>query len=153
MISFLIDAVLHALNDANTPAAYWVLKLLDSKVDLQEATREIVSPHKIHTFQETVGTPFLALLKENISNQFATQNIVTVLAIFDPRNITSTTLPNFPLMERSQWRFFSTTMEKIKFALTLNDEGTVKTAVTSPEMHTWITYHTSLAKKPKDSIA
>ena len=34
MISSLIDAVLHALDDAITPAAYWVLELLDSKDDL-----------------------------------------------------------------------------------------------------------------------
>ena len=102
MIPFLIDAVLYAQDDANTPAAYWVLKLLDSKDD-QEVTREIVSADMIHTFQETVGTPFVALLKENISNKFATQNIVTTLAIFDHSNVTSPTLPNFPLVERSQW--------------------------------------------------
>ena len=62
MISSLIDAVLHALDDAITPAAYWVLELLDSKADLQHVTGEIVSADKIHTFQETVGTPFVALL-------------------------------------------------------------------------------------------
>ena len=54
MISSLLDAVLHALDDAITPAAYWVLELLDSKDDLQQATGEIVSADKIHTFQETV---------------------------------------------------------------------------------------------------
>ena len=37
MITSLVDAVLHALDDAITPAAYWVLELLDSKDDLQEA--------------------------------------------------------------------------------------------------------------------
>ena len=43
---------------------------------------------------------------------------------------------------------------KDKFALTLNDEETVKTAVISPEVHTeWITFRTLLAKKPEDSIA
>ena len=51
MISSLVDAVLHALDDAITPAAYWFLKLLDSKDDLQQATGEIVSADKIHTFQ------------------------------------------------------------------------------------------------------
>ena len=50
MISSLVDAVLHALDDAITPAAYWVLELLDSKDDHQQATREIVSADKIHTF-------------------------------------------------------------------------------------------------------
>ena len=50
MISSLVDALLHAVNDAITPAAYWVLELLDSKDDLQQATGEIVSADKIHTF-------------------------------------------------------------------------------------------------------
>ena len=42
MIYSLIDAVLHALDDAITPAAYWVLELLDSKDDLQQATGEML---------------------------------------------------------------------------------------------------------------
>ena len=43
---------------------------------------------------------------------------------------------------------------KDKFALTLNDEEAVKTAVISPEVHTeGITFLTLLAKKPEDSIA
>ena len=56
MISSLVDAVLHTLDDAITPAAYWVLELLDSRDDLQQATGEIVSADKIQTFQETVAT-------------------------------------------------------------------------------------------------
>ena len=90
MISSLIDAVLHTLDDAITPAAYWVLELLDSKDDLQQANGEIVSADKINTFQETVGTPLVALLKENISSRFATHDIVPSLAIFDPCNVPST---------------------------------------------------------------
>ena len=111
MISSLVDTVLHSLDDAITPAAYWVLELLDSKDDLQQATGEIVSADRIHTFQETVGTPFVALLKENISSRFATHDIVSALAIFDPRNIPSI----FPIshLERSQLRFCSTTIGKI----------------------------------------
>ena len=115
MISSLVDAVLHALDDAITPVAYWVLELLDSKDDLQQATREIVSADKIHTFQETVGTPFVSLLKENISSRFATHDIgqhwpYLILVTF-PVPI----LPNFPLNHSG----------KDKFALTLNDEETV----------------------------
>ena len=48
MISSLINAVLHALDDAITPAAYWVLELLDSKDNLQQATGEIVSRQDLH---------------------------------------------------------------------------------------------------------
>ena len=95
MISSLIDAVLHALDDAITPAAHWVLELLDSKDNLQ-ATGEIVGADKIHTFQETVGTPFVALHKENISSRYATHNIVSALAIFDPRNLTRIDSSQFP---------------------------------------------------------
>ena len=54
MISFLTDAVLHTLDDAKIPAAYWVLEILNSKDNLQQATREIVGANKIHTFQERV---------------------------------------------------------------------------------------------------
>ena len=90
MISSLIDAVLHILDDAITPAAYWVLELLDSKDDLQQVTGEIISADKIHTFQETVGASFGGLLKENILSRFATHDIVSALAIFDLRNIPST---------------------------------------------------------------
>ena len=90
MITFLVDAVLHALDDAITPATYWVLELLDSKDDLQQATGEIVSADKIHSFQETVGTPFIALLKGNISSRFVTRDIVSALAIFDPHNVPRT---------------------------------------------------------------
>ena len=78
MISSLVNTVLHALHDAITPAAYWVLELLDSKDDFHQATGEIVSADKIHTFQEIVGTPFVALLKENISSRYATHDIVSV---------------------------------------------------------------------------
>ena len=62
MISSLVDAVVHALDDSITPAAYWVLELLYSEDDLQQATGENVSADKIHTFQDTVGTPFVAIL-------------------------------------------------------------------------------------------
>ena len=39
---------------------------MDSKDDIQQATREIVRQDKIHTFQDTVERPFLARHKENI---------------------------------------------------------------------------------------
>ena len=60
-----------------------------------------------------MGTPFVALLKGNISSRFATHDIVLALAIFDPRNVPVPILPNFPLMERSQLRFCSTTTGRI----------------------------------------
>ena len=54
-------------------------------------------------------------------------------------------------MVQSPLEVFLNHYGKYKFALTLNDEETVKTAVISPEVHTeWITFRT--LKKPEDSI-
>ena len=80
-------------------------------------TGEIVSVDTIHTFQEIVGTSFVALLKNNISSRFATRDIVSALATFDPRNVPVPILPNLILMERSQLKFCSTTMRKISLIL------------------------------------
>ena len=132
MISSLVNAVLHALDDAITPTAYWVLELLDSKDDLQQATGEIVSADKIHTLQETVGTPFVALLMENISSWLATHDIVSALAIFDPRNIPSTDSSQFLSYGKKSIKVLLNHYGKDEFALSLNGEETVKTAVISP---------------------
>ena len=83
-ISSLINVVLVSLDDAITPAANWFMELLDSTNDLQQVTGETISADKIHTFQEKVGTPFVVHLKENISSQFASHDIVSALAIFNP---------------------------------------------------------------------
>ena len=150
--SLLIDAVLHALNDAITPAAYWVLEFLDTKDDLHQVTGEIVIADKVYTFQERVGTPFVAL--QNISSQFETHDIVSALAIFDPRNIPTADSFQFPTYGKKSTDVLLNHYRKDKFALTLNGEETVETAVISPEVHTeWITFRTLLAKKPEDSIA
>lgn len=66
MVSSLVDAVLWSLDDAITPAANWVLELLDSKDDLAQVTGETIDQDKFQDFQENVGTPFLTHLKENI---------------------------------------------------------------------------------------
>ena len=154
MISSLVDAIIHALDDAITPVAYWILETLDSKDDVQEATGEIVSADKIHIFQDTVGTPFVALLKENMSSRFATHDIVPALAIFDPRNIPSTDSSQFPTFGKNSIAVLLSHLGKGKFALTLNDDETLKQLSYPPEEHTeWITFRTLQAKKPEDSIA
>ena len=151
MISCLVDVVLHVLDEAITPAAYWVL---DSKDDLRKMTGEIVSADKIHTFQETVEIPFVALLKENISSRFETHDIVSALAIFDPHNVPSSDSSQFPTYGKKSIEVLLNHYGNDVFALTLNDDKTVKTAVIFPEVLTeWITFPTLLAKKPEDSIA
>ena len=119
----------------------------------QQATLEIVSADKIHTFQETVQTPFVALLRKP-SNRIATHDIVSALAIFDPCDVPSSDSSQFPTYGKKSIEVLLNNYWKDKFAPTLNDEETVKTAVISPEVHSeCITFHTLQAKKPEDSIA
>ena len=86
---------------------------LDSKDDLQQASGGIVSADKIRTFQEIVRTPFVDLLKENISSLFATHDIVSALAIFEPHNVPHTDSSQFPTYGKKLMEILSATSEKI----------------------------------------
>lgn len=89
MIFSLVDVVLKTLDDAITPAANWVLELLDVKDDLQRISGEEITTDMIGSFQETVARPYISHLKENISSRFESHDIVSALAIFDPRKVPS----------------------------------------------------------------
>ena len=71
MISTLVEATLESLDDAVSPAANWVLELLDSSEDIQKATGETIDTTKIKLFKDTVAVPYIAHLKENISSRFS----------------------------------------------------------------------------------
>ena len=106
-------------------------------------TEEIVSADKIHTFQETVETPFVAILKENISRRFATHDIASTRAILILVMFPVSILLNFPIYGKKSIEALLNHYGKDKFALTLNDKETVKTAAIFPEVHTeWITFRT-----------
>ena len=96
MISSLVDAVLQSLDDATTLAANWVLELWDSKDDILQVTGEIINADKLLKFQDTVGKPFVTNLKENIWNRFTSHDIVSALAIFDPRKVPSADSTHLP---------------------------------------------------------
>ena len=133
MVSSLVDAVLQALDDAVLQALTGWCHYSSSILGFgtfgfqgypQKATREIVSADKTHTFQESVGTPFVTLLMENISSRFTTHDIVSVLAIFDPRNVTSTNSSQFPTYGKKLIEVLLNHYGNDKFALILNDEET-----------------------------
>ena len=67
LISSLVDAILNSLDDAVLPSAYWVLQLQDAREELKAATTIEVTKC---SFQETVGKPFISLIKDNISSWF-----------------------------------------------------------------------------------
>ena len=86
MISSLVNATLHTLDDSLLPSANWALKLPDDREQLEEATGIIVTLADITTFQEQVTKPFITHLNENISSHFSSSNnVISAMSIFNPR--------------------------------------------------------------------
>ena len=95
MISSLVDATLHTLDDTVLLSANWVLELLDKHEHLKEAAGIKVT--LALTFQEQAAKPFIAHLKENISSRFtSSSDIVSALSIFDPRKAPKVNSPDLP---------------------------------------------------------
>ena len=122
MISSLVDAVLKSLDDALTPAANWVLELLDVKDDLQQITGETITTDMIGSFQETMAKPYVSHLKENISSRFVSHDIVSALAIFDPRKVPSADSAELPTYGRESIEVLLNHYGEDKPALTLSGE-------------------------------
>ena len=122
MVSSLVDAVLLSLDDAISPAANWVLELLDSKDDLAQVTGVTIDKDKLQEFQENVGVPFITHLKGNISSRFASHDIVSALAVFDPRKVPCTDSTQLPTYGKTSIEVLVDHYGKDKPALTLNQE-------------------------------
>ena len=97
IISSLVECTLHSLDDSVLLTANWVLELLDLKEALEEVTDITIALADIQYFQDSVGKPFISNLKNNISNRFSSQDIVSSFSIFDPKKIPS---PESPLYAR-----------------------------------------------------
>ena len=63
VISSLVDATLHTLDDTVLPSANWVMALLDKREHLEEAAGIKVTLADIITFQEQAAKTFIAHLK------------------------------------------------------------------------------------------
>lgn len=87
VISSVVDATLYTLDDVFLPAANWVLELQDVKDEMDISVGIKYNCADITNFQSQVAKPFLILLKENVQNQFNSQDIVSSFTIFDPKKI------------------------------------------------------------------
>ena len=81
-----MEATLHTIDDALTPAANWVLALRDMEESLEESILVKITVDDIKSFQDNVGKPFVSALKANISSRFGSQDVVSAFSIFDPKN-------------------------------------------------------------------
>ena len=154
VISSLVDATLHTLDDTVLPSANWVLELLDKREHLEEAAGIKVTLADIITFQEQAAKPFIAHLKENISSRFtSSSDIVSALSIFDPRKA-----PKVDSLDLRQYgeQAITTLLAHYgaeKPAETLLGEPTNREAVTTSDIITeWKTYCQLLVNKPENNM-
>ena len=80
VVSSVVEATIQSIDDAVLPAANWVLELFEDCDDLQTATEVMLTQQDITSFQDDIGKPFVALVKENIANRFSSsKDIITSL--------------------------------------------------------------------------
>ena len=108
IISSLVDATLHTLEDVLQPAAKWVLDLQEVKEEMDITVGINFNSDDVASFQSRVTEPFYTKLKENIVNCFVSQD-VPVSAFLIPRRL------------QILWK--TVHMEKTKLKYSLNTMG------------------------------
>ena len=155
VISSLVDATLHTLDDTVLQSANWVLELLDKCEHLEEEAAGIkVTLADIITFQEQAAKPFIARLKENISSRFTSpSDIVSALSIFDPRKAPKVDSPDLPQHGEQAITTLLAHYRAEKPAETLLGEPTNREAVITSDITTeWKTYCQLLVNKPENNM-
>ena len=153
IVSSLVDATLHTLDDSMLAAANWVLELLDEMDDLMEATGIKITMDDISNFQERVGKPFVSDLKNNISSRFTSQDIVSSMSIFDPRKVPNVDSPGFTSYGDSSIDTLIQHYGEDREAQTIDGEEYLKKALISPELHTeWKTFRQFFSKHPEEDM-
>ena len=97
MISSVLDATLHSIDNAVLSSSNWVLELLESAQDLETAIKEQITQEDISTFQEKIVQCFIHQLRDNITSRFTSSDGVSSFSIFDPRKVPATYSPLFSL--------------------------------------------------------
>ena len=87
IISSLVHATLHTIDEALLPATNWVLELMDAREEIERATGVKVTSANIASFQERVAKHFITDLKNNIVCRFTSQDVVSSFSIFDPEKM------------------------------------------------------------------
>ena len=76
IISSLVDATLHTLEDVLQPAAKWVLDLQEVKEEMDITVGINFYSDDVASFQSRVTEPFYIKLKENIANRFVSPFLI-----------------------------------------------------------------------------
>ena len=84
-ISSLVDATLHTLEYVLQPAAKLVLDLQEVKEEMDITVGINSNSDDVASFQSRATQPLYTKLKENITNRFVSQDIISCFSIFDPK--------------------------------------------------------------------
>ena len=153
MISSLLDATLHSIDDAVLSSLNWILELLEAAQDLETAIEEQITQEDISTFQEKIGQCFIHQLRDNITSCFTSSDVVSSYSIFDPRKVPATSSPLFSLYGEGAIDTLIDHYAQIFPAETVHGVQFVKEGIISLDVCTeWKTYRQLLSKQPKDNL-
>ena len=85
IISSLVDATQHTLENVLQPATKWVLDLQEVKEEMDITVGMKFNSGDVASFHSQVTEPFYIQLKENIQNRFISQDVVSCFSIFVPK--------------------------------------------------------------------
>ena len=98
MISSLLDATLHSIDDAVLSSSNSVLELLEVAQDLETAIEEQITQEDTYIHFSRENRPVLIhQLRQNITSHFTSSDVVSSISIFDPRKVSATSCPLFSL--------------------------------------------------------
>ena len=63
-----------------------MLTLRDMEKSLDKSISIKITVDNIKSFQDNIGIPFVCKLKANISRRFGSQDVISALGIFNPKN-------------------------------------------------------------------
>ena len=154
VVSSVVEATIQSIDDAVLPAANWVLELLEDCDDLQTATEIKLTQEDITSFQNDVGKPFVALVKENIANHFSSsKDIITSFSIFDPKKVPAPTSVELTSYGEDSISILIDHYGKDLQGKTVDGIAFEKAAIISRDVRTeWKTYRQMMSKQPKEDM-
>ena len=145
--------MLHTLDDALLPTTNWVLELIDAHEQLAEATRTKVTLEDVSSFQKNVAESFVADLKNNISQRFASQDVVSAFSVSNPQKMPDASSSHLALYGEDSIDVLMNHYGAEKPAHTVQGVAFKKPPLITSEILTeWKTFRCFLSKKPEEDM-
>jgi hypothetical protein len=153
IISSLVDATLHTLDDVIQPAANWLLELQEVMEEMESTLGIKFTTEDITEFQSRVVKPFYMLLKDNIQNRFNSHDIVSSFSIFDPKKMPKPPKDCSTYGNESIQTLLQHYGRELPAESVLGDEF-VMPAFVRPDLPTeWKTFRRYITNQPKEGLS